>query len=89
MNDVRISARRALGKGANLRRSNPLEPMAYEDSVWEGALDKGRGRGPIRHLKTLANRLGWNPQPGGWQSDGQHSTWHEAVFEQTTKSSYY
>eukprot|EP00971_Amphidinium_carterae_P182164 3615242-Amphidinium_carterae.1 len=27
--DVRISARRALGKGANLRRSSPLELMAY------------------------------------------------------------
>eukprot|EP00971_Amphidinium_carterae_P199785 3965550-Amphidinium_carterae.1 len=29
MNDVRISARKALGKGANLRRSSPLELMAY------------------------------------------------------------
>eukprot|EP00971_Amphidinium_carterae_P040484 794699-Amphidinium_carterae.1 len=27
--DVRISARKALGKGANLRRSSPLELMAY------------------------------------------------------------
>eukprot|EP00971_Amphidinium_carterae_P192087 3811074-Amphidinium_carterae.2 len=29
MKDVRISARKALGKGANLRRSSPLELMAY------------------------------------------------------------
>eukprot|EP00971_Amphidinium_carterae_P227004 4502539-Amphidinium_carterae.1 len=29
MNDVRISARKALGKGANLRRSSSLELMAY------------------------------------------------------------
>eukprot|EP00971_Amphidinium_carterae_P351193 6491966-Amphidinium_carterae.1 len=29
MNDVRISARKALGKGANLQRSSPLELMAY------------------------------------------------------------
>eukprot|EP00971_Amphidinium_carterae_P348995 6490784-Amphidinium_carterae.1 len=29
MNDVRVSARKALGKGANLRRSSPLELMAY------------------------------------------------------------
>eukprot|EP00971_Amphidinium_carterae_P268903 5334857-Amphidinium_carterae.4 len=29
MNDVHISARKALGKGANLRRSSPLELMAY------------------------------------------------------------
>eukprot|EP00971_Amphidinium_carterae_P316927 6300356-Amphidinium_carterae.1 len=95
MNDVRISARNALGKGANLRRSSPLhlKLMAYggpagylqvtadlntrklqtstlnwplEESVWNDALAQGRGRGPIRHLKTLANRLGWAPQPGGW-----------------------
>eukprot|EP00971_Amphidinium_carterae_P115710 2291710-Amphidinium_carterae.1 len=29
MNDVRVSARNALGKGANLRRSSLLELMAY------------------------------------------------------------
>eukprot|EP00971_Amphidinium_carterae_P256491 5092673-Amphidinium_carterae.1 len=29
MKDVRISARKALGKGASLRRSSPLELMAY------------------------------------------------------------
>eukprot|EP00971_Amphidinium_carterae_P136600 2706510-Amphidinium_carterae.1 len=29
MNNVRISARKALGKGAHLRRSSPLELMAY------------------------------------------------------------
>eukprot|EP00971_Amphidinium_carterae_P263410 5226246-Amphidinium_carterae.1 len=29
MHDVRISAHKALGKGANLRRSSPLELMAY------------------------------------------------------------
>eukprot|EP00971_Amphidinium_carterae_P177124 3512576-Amphidinium_carterae.1 len=29
MKDVRINARKALGKGAHLRRSSPLELMAY------------------------------------------------------------
>eukprot|EP00971_Amphidinium_carterae_P273953 5437239-Amphidinium_carterae.1 len=33
MNDVRISAGKALGKGANLRRSCPLELMAYIGAV--------------------------------------------------------
>eukprot|EP00971_Amphidinium_carterae_P190302 3776911-Amphidinium_carterae.1 len=60
MNDVRISAHKALGTGVNLRRSSPLELMAYgvpgdagtldsplEPSVWEHVLDKGRGRGPM------------------------------------------
>eukprot|EP00971_Amphidinium_carterae_P219517 4358249-Amphidinium_carterae.1 len=35
-----------------------------EESVWNDALAEGRGRGPVRHLKTLANRLGWTPQAG-------------------------
>eukprot|EP00971_Amphidinium_carterae_P080962 1601901-Amphidinium_carterae.1 len=51
------------------------------DSVWEHVLDKGRGRGPIRHLRLLANRLGWQPQPGGWVSEGQYITWQEADFK--------
>eukprot|EP00971_Amphidinium_carterae_P002318 45812-Amphidinium_carterae.2 len=115
-NDKRVSARKALGKGAKMRRSSSLELMAYagpagdpqvtadlntirawqqkllagtlnwplEGSMWESALDKGRGRGPI--LRMLANRLGWIPQLGGWQCDGQYFTWHEAV-QRTTKSS--
>eukprot|EP00971_Amphidinium_carterae_P208260 4132282-Amphidinium_carterae.1 len=52
-----------------------------EESVWQNALDKGRGRGPMRHLKTLANQLGWHPQPGGWQADEQFFTWHEADYK--------
>eukprot|EP00971_Amphidinium_carterae_P211551 4197570-Amphidinium_carterae.1 len=94
-----------------LRRSSPLELMAYggpagdpqvtadlntirawqqklqtstlvwplDESVWDSALAKRRGHGPIRHLKTLANRLGWNPQPGGWLSNGarrNRRTWN-------------
>eukprot|EP00971_Amphidinium_carterae_P099422 1966882-Amphidinium_carterae.4 len=113
MNDVRISARRALGKGANLRRSSPLELMAYggpagdpqvtadlnairvwqrklstgtlewplDESIWDNALSKGRGRGPILHLKTLANRVGWVPHPHGWKSGEQIFTWHEAYLK--------
>eukprot|EP00971_Amphidinium_carterae_P018737 369411-Amphidinium_carterae.1 len=113
MNDVRISARKSLGKGANLRRSSPLELMAYggpagdpqvtidlntvrawqrklnagtldwplEPSAWEHALDKGRGRGPIRHLRLLADRLGWKPLPGGWLSEEQYFTWSEADYK--------
>eukprot|EP00971_Amphidinium_carterae_P245156 4867887-Amphidinium_carterae.1 len=32
-------------------------PLATE--VWDGALQNGRGRGPIRHLRLLADRLAW------------------------------
>eukprot|EP00971_Amphidinium_carterae_P297259 5905529-Amphidinium_carterae.1 len=110
MNDVRISARKALGKGANLRRSSPLELMAYggpagdpqvtsdlntirawqrklqagtlewplDTEVWDRALNKGRGHGPIRHLRLLADRLAWEPAVGGWRCDDQYFTWNEA-----------
>eukprot|EP00971_Amphidinium_carterae_P316290 6286734-Amphidinium_carterae.1 len=101
MKDVRISARKALGKGAHLRRSSPIELMAYggpagdpqvtsdlntirawqrklnagtlewplDTEVWERALNKGRGRGPIRHLRLLADRLAWTPAVGGWRCE--------------------
>eukprot|EP00971_Amphidinium_carterae_P165904 3288554-Amphidinium_carterae.1 len=113
MNDVRISARKALGKGANLRRSSPLELMAYggpagdpqvtadlntirawqrklhagtlewplATEVWDGALLKGRGRGPIRHLRLLADRLAWVPADGGWLCEDQYFTWDEADYK--------
>eukprot|EP00971_Amphidinium_carterae_P040165 788377-Amphidinium_carterae.2 len=95
MKDVHISARKAVGKEARLRRSNPLGLMAYGrpsgdlevtadlnticiwqrrldagrlewspyDRAWRTALyiDRGRGRGPIRHLRFLLERLGWVP----------------------------
>eukprot|EP00971_Amphidinium_carterae_P173228 3434509-Amphidinium_carterae.1 len=37
--------------------------MAPDEQVWNTALAKGRGRGPIRHLRKLADRLGWIPRP--------------------------
>eukprot|EP00971_Amphidinium_carterae_P247480 4914041-Amphidinium_carterae.4 len=50
-----------------------------DNRVWDTALEKGRGRGPIRHLRLLADRLGWVPMRGGWQSEDQYFTWSEAV----------
>eukprot|EP00971_Amphidinium_carterae_P087122 1723368-Amphidinium_carterae.3 len=38
-----------------------------EERAWSTALNRGRGRGPIRHLHLLADRLGWLPEPGGWR----------------------
>eukprot|EP00971_Amphidinium_carterae_P016593 327750-Amphidinium_carterae.1 len=52
------------------RRGNSINagtldwPLATE--VWDRALHKGRGRGPIRHLRILADRLHWVPAEGGW-----------------------
>eukprot|EP00971_Amphidinium_carterae_P230341 4571282-Amphidinium_carterae.2 len=31
------------------------------DVSWEGALRRGRGRGPIRNLRQMADRLHWTP----------------------------
>eukprot|EP00971_Amphidinium_carterae_P304027 6041676-Amphidinium_carterae.1 len=50
MNDVRISAHKALGKGANLRRSSPLELMAYG-----GLLE-------IRRTERVGTRAGQRPR---------------------------
>eukprot|EP00971_Amphidinium_carterae_P117004 2317112-Amphidinium_carterae.4 len=84
INDVRVSARKALGKGANLRRSSPLELMAYGGPAGDPqkpALNKGRGRRPIRDLKTLANRVGWVPHPQGRQCGEQIFTWQDANWK--------
>eukprot|EP00971_Amphidinium_carterae_P176201 3492570-Amphidinium_carterae.1 len=94
---VRVSARRALGRGAQLRRAAELE-MALKGGIkadpqvtldlytiraWQRALQIGqpwpptetqwanaevgrRGRGPVRHLHSLCQRLGWHPTPEGF-----------------------
>eukprot|EP00971_Amphidinium_carterae_P197477 3919154-Amphidinium_carterae.2 len=31
------------------------------DVSWEGALHRGRGRGPMRNLRQMADRLHWTP----------------------------
>eukprot|EP00971_Amphidinium_carterae_P134560 2666825-Amphidinium_carterae.2 len=72
MNDVRVSARRALGKGANLRRSSPLEVMAYGGPAGDPQVTVD-----LNTIRALADRVGWVPQPNGWQSGEQTFTWHE------------
>eukprot|EP00971_Amphidinium_carterae_P132322 2620887-Amphidinium_carterae.1 len=99
---VRVSARRALGRGAQLRRAAELElalkggikadPQVtldlYTIRAWQRALQAGqlwppaetqwadaskgrRGRGPVRHLHSLCERLGWYPKPGGFGPTSQ------------------
>eukprot|EP00971_Amphidinium_carterae_P164633 3264130-Amphidinium_carterae.2 len=34
---------------------------------WEGALNRGRGRGPICNLRQMADRLHWVPTDTGWR----------------------
>eukprot|EP00971_Amphidinium_carterae_P318768 6336395-Amphidinium_carterae.1 len=52
-----------------------------DTEVWDGALNKGRGRGPIRHLRLLADRLAWIPAVGGWRCEDQFFTWGEADYK--------
>eukprot|EP00971_Amphidinium_carterae_P200384 3976547-Amphidinium_carterae.1 len=112
MTKIRTGARKALGKGAGLRRSAPLESIAHggpaadpqvsadlstvrvwhrrilvgklewpqPDNMWDNALRPGRGRGPTRNLKQLAERLGWSPALGGWTCNAQWSSWDEATL---------
>eukprot|EP00971_Amphidinium_carterae_P090731 1796037-Amphidinium_carterae.1 len=52
-----------------------------QDNLWDSALRLGRGRGPIRNLKQLAERLGWTPAlVGGWTCNGQWFSWDEATL---------
>eukprot|EP00971_Amphidinium_carterae_P342602 6481963-Amphidinium_carterae.1 len=39
---------------------------------WEGALRRGRGRGPTRNLRLMADRLNWTPTPDSWRQGDQH-----------------
>eukprot|EP00971_Amphidinium_carterae_P327378 6458705-Amphidinium_carterae.2 len=60
LSTVRVWQRRiAAGKV-----SWPL-PMAS----WEGDLNRGRGRGLIRNLRQMADRLHWVPTDTGWRQD--------------------
>eukprot|EP00971_Amphidinium_carterae_P197372 3917589-Amphidinium_carterae.2 len=97
LHKVRVSARSALGRGAQLRRAAELE-LVLKGGVkadlqvtldlctiraWQRALSSGelpsqsqwaiadrgrRGRGPIRHLHALCNRLQWKPTVGGFDT---------------------
>eukprot|EP00971_Amphidinium_carterae_P074754 1477334-Amphidinium_carterae.1 len=68
MNDVRISARKALGKGTNLRRSSPLELMASGGPAGDPqvfAADLSTVRAWQR--KLAAGTLDWPLEPSVWE----------------------
>eukprot|EP00971_Amphidinium_carterae_P049949 984554-Amphidinium_carterae.2 len=54
-------------------------PMAS----WEGALSRGRGRGPIGNLRQMADRLHWVPIDASWRQGEQCFTWNEADYKDT------
>eukprot|EP00971_Amphidinium_carterae_P054229 1068165-Amphidinium_carterae.1 len=52
LSTIRVWHRRILA--CNLKLDWPLT-----DAMWDNALRPGRGRGPTRNLKQLADRLSW------------------------------
>eukprot|EP00971_Amphidinium_carterae_P149102 2956327-Amphidinium_carterae.1 len=48
---------------------------------WEAALKRGRGRGPIRNLRQMADRLQRVPTHTGWRQGEQCFTWDEADYK--------
>eukprot|EP00971_Amphidinium_carterae_P237340 4711312-Amphidinium_carterae.1 len=94
MNDVRISARKALGKGANLRRSSPLELMSYGGPAgdpqvtsdlntirgWQRKLNAGTLAWPLE-TEVWDRALTKGRGRGGWRCEDQYFTWSEADYK--------
>eukprot|EP00971_Amphidinium_carterae_P191710 3804035-Amphidinium_carterae.2 len=80
LNTVRVGHRRVLAGQVTW----PLE-----ERLWSDALKDGRGRGPMRNLRLMADRLGWVPDEGGWRSQGQLFSWDEAVLKAKWDSARY
>eukprot|EP00971_Amphidinium_carterae_P053745 1058435-Amphidinium_carterae.2 len=57
------------------------------ETSWEGALRRGRGRGPISNLRLLADCLQWVPRQTGWRKGDQHFSWDEADYKAKCDSS--
>eukprot|EP00971_Amphidinium_carterae_P103991 2059604-Amphidinium_carterae.2 len=93
---VRTSARAALGRGAKLRRAAELElalkgergrelsevPLAgpIVRTLGTKFYKERRGRGQLRHLRTLADRLGWTPEATGFHTSNGSIRWEDASY---------
>eukprot|EP00971_Amphidinium_carterae_P071473 1413922-Amphidinium_carterae.2 len=58
----------------------PLLKASWEGAL-EAALRRGRGRGPIRNLRQMADRLQWVPTATGWCQGEQCFTWDETDYK--------
>eukprot|EP00971_Amphidinium_carterae_P198249 3934636-Amphidinium_carterae.1 len=48
---------------------------------WKWALTKGKGCGPTRNSRLMADRLNCIPTPDGWRQGDQHFTWADADYK--------
>eukprot|EP00971_Amphidinium_carterae_P091215 1805612-Amphidinium_carterae.1 len=53
---------------------------------WANAGVGRRGRGPVRHLHSLCERLGWYPKPGGFGTPRGDVSWDDADYFVVTAS---
>eukprot|EP00971_Amphidinium_carterae_P210719 4181373-Amphidinium_carterae.1 len=67
MTDVRISARKALGKGANLRRSSPLELMTYGGPAGDPQVTSDLNTVGAWQRKLNAGTLEWPLETEVWE----------------------
>eukprot|EP00971_Amphidinium_carterae_P209184 4149773-Amphidinium_carterae.1 len=66
-----------------LQTGQPWPPTATQ---WANAEVGRRGRGPVRHLHSLCERLGWHPTPGGFGTPRGEITWDDADYFVVTAS---
>eukprot|EP00971_Amphidinium_carterae_P224438 4452440-Amphidinium_carterae.1 len=78
MKDVRISERKALGKGADLRKLIAYHSMyPLEEWAWSNAL---KVMDPSGTFVSWLIVWGGSPQLGGWSRGEQYFTWYEADY---------
>eukprot|EP00971_Amphidinium_carterae_P351506 6492146-Amphidinium_carterae.2 len=53
---------------------------------WADATKGRTGRGPVRHLRSLCDRFGWEPTPGGFDTPRGEIRWEEADYFVVTAS---
>eukprot|EP00971_Amphidinium_carterae_P128041 2536286-Amphidinium_carterae.3 len=67
MNDVRVSARKTLGKGANLRRSSPLQ-LAYGGPAGDPQVTADLNTIRVWQRKLKTGTLVWPVKEGVWET---------------------
>eukprot|EP00971_Amphidinium_carterae_P150993 2994494-Amphidinium_carterae.1 len=62
------------------------QPWPPTETQWASANVERRGRGPIRHLHSLCERLGWYPKSEGFGTPRGDISWDDADYFVVTAS---